>query len=113
MTLANSTDFIYCQTCANAWPRTDAAGQFYFRSATQEIGDYASPASIVAAAEEMTFCPRCDVERLQPQPIPDAPPGVDGRDQFWERDDTMIAANVDAGQKDPGDADSVHQTPEP
>jgi hypothetical protein len=111
MTLDNSADSIYCQTCASAWPLTDSNGQHYFESASFAIGSYASPAQIVAAAEEMTFCPKCDVRQLEPTPIPNAPPGVKGRDPFYERDDKMIGADVDKGQDDPGGADVVHRVP--
>lgn len=119
MTLPNSATLIYCQTCANAWPLTDSDGRYYFRGALagstllgHDIGDYTSPAAILAAdpAAEITFCPRCDVEQLEPTPIPNAPPGVKGRDPFYERDDPMIGSQVDPGDPGdatPGDADSA------
>lgn len=110
MTLAPSADFIYCQTCANAWRRDDDNGAYYFRASGTAggIGDYISPATIDAAGEEMTFCPRCDVEQLEPTPIPNAPPGVKGRDPFYERDDRMIGADTDSGFTDDGSADVTH-----
>lgn len=116
MTLENSADFIYCQTCGNAWDLTDADGRYYFRSdgTAGGIGDYISPADIVAAGERMTFCPRCDTEQLEPTPIADAPTGVKGRDPFYERDDKMIGSDPDAtgGSEnvpdiEAGDADSA------
>lgn len=109
MPLLNSPTTIYCQTCANGWPLDDAATAYYFRSASFIVGSYTSPLAIVAAAEEMTFCPKCDVEELEPQPIPNAPPGVRGLDQFHDRDNKMIGADVDAGEGVEGDADVTHK----
>lgn len=107
MTLDNSTTEIYCQTCANAWPLIDAGEQFYFRSTTTfAIGDYTSPSRIVAAAEEMTFCPKCDVEELARAYVKPAP-GIQ-ESPFYEGDSRMIGADVDKGGADAGDADAVH-----
>lgn len=110
MTLENTADLIYCQTCANAWEQSDDNGQYYFRSdgAAGDIGDYISPKDIADAGERMTFCPKCDVEQLEPTPIPDAPPGVKGRDPFYEDDDKMIGSRTDAGFTDDGSADVTH-----
>ena len=107
MTLNNSTTQIYCQTCANAWDLIDVTEQYYFQSETTfAIGDYTSPARIVAAGEEMTFCPKCDVDELARAYLKPAP-GIQ-ESPFYEGDSRMIGANVDKGGADTGDADVVH-----
>lgn len=109
MALANSPTTIYCQTCANGWPLDDEGTAHYFRSASFAVGSYTSPSRIATEGEEMTFCPRCDVEELLPEPIPNAPPGVRGIDQFHDGDNKMIDADVDKGKASEGDADVVHE----
>ena len=107
MTLANSTSFIYCQTCANAWELTDTREMFYFRSNSLALGSYTSPSLIVAAAEEMTFCPECDVDQLTVsyrKPVPGIQESL-----FFSGDSRLIGADVDKGGADRGDADVVHQ----
>jgi hypothetical protein len=106
MTLDNSTEFIYCQTCANAWELTDTREMYYFRSATLALGSYTSPALIVAAAEEMTFCPECDVDQLADAYRKPAP-GIQ-ESPFYDQDSRMIGADVDKGGANEGDADVVH-----
>jgi len=65
MTLPDSATLIYCQTCGNSWEKADTTPQYYFASATTHtIGAMTTPAAIVALAETMTFCPKCDVGRL-------------------------------------------------
>lgn len=107
MPLANSSEFIYCQTCANQWELTDARGMFYFRSATLALGSYSSPADIVALGEEMDFCPQCDVDQLTDgyrKPVP----GIQ-ESPFFRGDSRMIGADVDKGGAVTGDADVVHK----
>ena len=105
MTLNNSSEFIYCQTCANQWELGDTREMFYFQSASFALGSYTSPALIVAAAEEMIFCPQCDVDQLtdayrKPHPgIQESP--------FYDKDSRMIGADVAAGGDNEGDADGV------
>jgi hypothetical protein len=108
MTLNNSSEFIYCQTCANAWELTDTREMYYFQSASLALGSYTSPALIVAAAEEMIFCPECDVDQLADayrkphRGIQESP--------FYDKDSRMIGADVDKGGSIDGDADVVHRT---
>lgn len=106
MTLENSSEFIYCQTCANAWELTDTREMYYFQSASLPLGSYTSPALIVAAAEEMTFCPECDVDQLTDAYAKPAP-GIQ-ESPFYDGDSRMVGADVDAGAGVPGDADVVH-----
>ncbi len=107
MPLANSSEFIYCQTCANAWELGDTREMFYFQSTSFALGSYTSPALIVGAAEEMDFCPQCDVGvltdayRKPHRGIQESP--------FYDGDSRMIGADVDAGGDNEGDADVVHQ----
>lgn len=106
MALANSSTQIYCQTCACAWDLIDVTEQFYFRSASFVIGTYTSPALIVAAGEEMTFCPQCDVQELAEayrKPVK----GIQ-ESPFYRRDSRVIGADVDKGGAVAGDADVVH-----
>ena len=107
MTLANSSEFIYCQTCANQCELVDTREMFYFQSASFALGSYTSPALIVAAAEEMIFCPQCDVDQLTDayrKPFP----GIQ-ESPFYDGDSRMIGADVDKGGDVEGDADVVHQ----
>lgn len=106
MTLANSSTFIYCQTCANAWELTDTREMYYFRSASLDVGSYTSPALIVAASEEMTFCPECDVDELAVSYRKPAP-GIQ-ESLFFSGDSRLIGADIDKGGADKGDADVVH-----
>lgn len=106
MTLENSSQFIYCQTCANAWELTDDREMYYFASSSFAIGSYTSPALIVAAAEEMTFCPECDVDQLADAYRKPAP-GIQ-ESPFYSDDSRLIGADVDKGGDVPGDADVVH-----
>lgn len=107
MTLENSSEFIYCQTCANAWELTDTREMYYFRSATLALGSYTSPALIVAAAEEMTFCPECDVDQLTDAYAKPAT-GIQ-ESPFYDRDSRMIGADTDTPHPGAGDADVVHE----
>lgn len=112
MSLANSSTHIFCQTCANGWPLTDEGTGYYFRSTTTfDVGDYTSPAEIVAAAEEMLYCPKCDVGRLT-DAYHKPTPGIQ-ESPFFERDSRMIGADVDKSGADEGDADVVHHDPAP
>ena len=107
MPLANSSEFIYCQTCANHWELVDTREMFYFQSASFPLGSYTSPARIVALAETMEFCPQCDVDQLTDayrKPFP----GIQ-ESPFYDGDSRMIGADTDAGGADAGDADVVHQ----
>jgi len=106
MTLLNSSEFIYCQTCANAWELTDTREMYYFRSSSLPLGSYTSPALIVAAAEEMTFCPECDVDKLTDGYRKPAP-GIQ-ESPFYDGDSRLIGADVDKGGAQAGDADVVH-----
>lgn len=55
MTDFDSVEHIICSSCGTKWLRTDTTVMRYFRSAS--ITEYGSPAAIVAAAEDMTYCP--------------------------------------------------------
>lgn len=107
MPLANSSQFIYCQTCANAWELTDTREMYYFRSASLALASYTSPALIVAAAEEMTFCPECDVDQLTDAYAKPAE-GIQ-ESPFYSGDSRMIGADVDSPNPGAGDADVVHE----
>lgn len=111
MALANSSTEIFCQTCANAWPLTDEGTGYYFASATKEIGSYTSPKLIVDDTEEMTFCPKCDVDPLAAVYRKPAP-GIQ-ESPFYEGDSRMKGADVDKGGAVDGDADVVHHDPAP
>ncbi len=106
MTLENSSEFIYCQTCANAWELTDDREMYYFQSASLALGSYTSPALIVAAAEEMTFCPECDVDQLS-DAYRKPHPGIQ-ESPFYDQDSRMIGADVDKGGAVAGDSDVQH-----
>jgi hypothetical protein len=107
MTLANSSEFIYCQTCANAWELTDTREMYYFQSSSLALGSYTSPALIVAAAEEMTFCPECDVDQLA-DPYTKPAKGIQ-ESPFYDGDSRMVGADVDSPTPGAGDADVVHE----
>lgn len=107
MALANSSTEIFCQTCATGHLLTDTAERHYFQSVSFAVGSMTSPALIVAAAEEMTYCPNCDVGELT-NPYSKPSEGIQ-ESPFYQGDSRMIGANVDAGDDDPGDADVVHE----
>ena len=111
MALANSSTQIYCQTCATGWLLIDTVEQHYFRSVTKAIGSMTSPKLINDAAEEMTFCPACDVDELA-IPYRKPIPGIQ-ESPFFHGDSRMVGADIDAGGDDPGDADVVHQRTSP
>lgn len=65
MSIPNTATHLHCQTCGTAYARTDQNTAYYFRSdSVYAIGDYASPAQINAAGEDITFCPACDTGQL-------------------------------------------------
>lgn len=114
MPLARSATSIYCQTCASAWPLTDAQSQYYFASSgvlNAAIGSYTSPKEIADAdpAETMTFCPKCDVDPLAESYRKPAP-GIQ-ESPFYERDSRMIGSDPDGtdGDVPEDDADVVHR----
>lgn len=49
---------ITCITCGKQWEKSDTREMRYFRSTTT-FTSYGSPATIVAAGEDMTYCPSC------------------------------------------------------
>lgn len=55
MTDFDSATQIICSSCGTVWERSDTRQMRYFRSAS--FTSYGSPASIVAAGEDMTYCP--------------------------------------------------------
>ena len=55
MTDFDSATQIICSSCGTVWERSDTRQMRYFRSAS--FTSYGSPAAIVAAAEDMTYCP--------------------------------------------------------
>ena len=63
MTNFDSATEIICSTCGTVWQRSDATVRRYFKSASIPLNG--SPALIVAAAEDMTFCPACNVGVLE------------------------------------------------
>lgn len=65
MSLPESSSLIYCQNCGSQWDKSSTFHSYWFRSASLSIGSYSSPADIVAAAEDMTFCPHCPDKGLQ------------------------------------------------
>ncbi|KKN37828.1 hypothetical protein LCGC14_0759720, partial [marine sediment metagenome] len=109
MALANSSTEIFCQTCATGHLLTDTVERHYFQSATKAVGSMTSPAAIADAAEEMTYCPNCDVGELA-NPYVKPSPGIQ-ESPFYSGDSRMIGADVDKGEDDPGDVDVVHRRP--
>jgi hypothetical protein len=55
MTNFDSATQIICSNCGTPWERSDTRKMHYFRSAS--FTSYGSPATIVAAGEDMTYCP--------------------------------------------------------
>ena len=111
MTLDPTATLIYCQTCANSWEKTDSNTGYYFRSPISvRIGDYGSPALINGLGEEITFCPRCDVDTLAES----YRKPVDGIQEspFYKRDSRLKDADVDRGGRITGTADVVHDAKE-
>lgn len=58
-----SATHIVCKNCGTRWEVGDTRQMRYFRSAS--FSSYGSPAAIVAAAEEMIYCPSDVTGRLE------------------------------------------------
>lgn len=102
MTLPDTTTDIRCQTCGNSWKKADANTAFYFASVSFTVGSMTSPFAIDAAAELMTFCPKCDVGRLAP--ITEALGGGQRQEDLRTDPD-----GLDKERASTGDADVVHR----
>jgi len=59
-----SATHIICTSCGTRWERTDKRQMRYFRSTTT-FSSNGSPFDIVAAAEEMIYCPADVTGRLE------------------------------------------------
>ncbi len=110
--LENSSEFIYCQECASAWPLDDDTRMHYFQSETSvgvavvAKGDYSSAREIADAGDVMIFCGSCDTQDLD-RATKHPHPGIH-EDLFFERDSRMIK---DRKEGIADGADVVHKPP--
>ncbi len=97
MTLPDSPDLIYCQTCAVPWQKTDTRTMYHFAPV---LGDdhNTSPAQIVAADVPMTFCPSCNVDVL-----------AEASEALTSGDHKVDPLHLDHERASKGDADVVHK----
>jgi hypothetical protein len=55
---------LQCKNCGALWDTASTAPMAFFNSPRPSFVALKSPAEILAAGEEITFCPKCPMPRL-------------------------------------------------